>query len=342
MTPASHRDARLRKILGQQLDPSGTHRDNNDQTSISPQRVSDSGSGLQSCGGLGLYGNVLVDGPLPARHCTELRSNGSLAYYVLLVIKQLTTFSVPAFLFVSGFFVAYAARGSQFTFSWKMVGVRISNLVVPYLIWSVVIFAVDYILKVRYAPMEYLMRLATGNATPAYFFVPLLCQLYVLAPFVVLAAKDHWQWLCAGAMILHLAAIGATYMNIFDMRLLGIDWSWMATPIWLFVRWSIFFVLGIVSSFRLQSVKQMLVQAKWGLLIATFALAVLAVAEPEWLLQVTGKDWRGGALTLSTSLYAMVFIFCFLAFEKVEMPLTNFLTLLAIRAMEFTCHIPKG
>jgi len=267
---------------------------------------------------------------------------GNLAYYVLLVIKQLTTFSVPAFLFVSGFFVAYAARGNQSTFSWKMVWVRISNLVVPYLIWSVVVFAVDYILKVRYAPMEYLVRLATGNATPAYFFVPLLCQLYVLAPFVVLTAKNHWQWLCVGAMILHLATVGATYAHMFDMRPLGIDWRWLATPAWLFVRWAIFFVLGVVSSFHFQSVKQILNRARWGLLVAALVLAVLAVIEPEWLSRTTGEDWRGGAHTLSTSLYAMVFVFCFLAFEKVEMPLTNFLTRLGNKSYGIYLSHPKG
>ena len=36
---------------------------------------------------------------------------GSLSYYFLVVLKQITTFSVPAFLFVSGFFVTYAYKG---------------------------------------------------------------------------------------------------------------------------------------------------------------------------------------------------------------------------------------
>lgn len=65
---------------------------------------------------------------------------GTLPYYMLLAMKCLMPFSVPAFLFVSGFFVAYAARGSQSALSWKMVIVRLRNLLVPYLIWSVVIF----------------------------------------------------------------------------------------------------------------------------------------------------------------------------------------------------------
>ena len=68
---------------------------------------------------------------------------GTFPYYVMLVIQQLTAFSVPSFLFVSGFFVAYAARGERSTLTWKTVGTRIGNLLVPYLIWSTVILIAD-------------------------------------------------------------------------------------------------------------------------------------------------------------------------------------------------------
>ena len=68
---------------------------------------------------------------------------GSPPYYIFLIIKQLTVFSVPAFLFVSGFFVAYAYRSKETSLNWGMEKKRIINLIIPYLIWSAVIFIGD-------------------------------------------------------------------------------------------------------------------------------------------------------------------------------------------------------
>ena len=44
---------------------------------------------------------------------------GSLSYWAIVVVRQLTVFSLPAFLFVSGFFVAYASRGNRSSLTWR-------------------------------------------------------------------------------------------------------------------------------------------------------------------------------------------------------------------------------
>ena len=87
---------------------------------------------------------------------------GALTYYGLVAIGKLAVFSVPAFLVVSGFFVAYAARGSQSALGWKMVTTRVTSLAVHYIIWSVVIFVTDAFQGIRLPPDKYLLRLAYG------------------------------------------------------------------------------------------------------------------------------------------------------------------------------------
>ena len=88
---------------------------------------------------------------------------GSLPYYGLLVVQQLALFSVPAFLFMSGFFVAYAARASSPTLSWKVTRKRITDLLWPYLVWSLVIFVGDALQGQKYTLVEYVGRLAVGE-----------------------------------------------------------------------------------------------------------------------------------------------------------------------------------
>jgi len=113
---------------------------------------------------------------------------GSFSYYGLSVLRQITVFSVPAFLFASGYFVAYAARGRSAP-SWKMVKVRLTNLLIPYVIWSAVIFVGDALQGITHAPVEYLERQVSGGADEPYLYVPLLYQFYLLSPLVVPMAK---------------------------------------------------------------------------------------------------------------------------------------------------------
>jgi peptidoglycan/LPS O-acetylase OafA/YrhL len=67
-------------------------------------------------------------------------------------------------------------------------------------------------------------------------------------------------------------------------------------------------------------IKQWLARFKWVLLIALIVMTVLSIAEPEFIYRSTHNDWRGGAHTLSTTLYAVLFILCFVAFEQVSLP----------------------
>ena len=103
-------------------------------------------------------------------------------FYGLIIISQLTLFSVPAFLFVAGFFIAYASRADPRGLSWKTVQSRITKLLIPYLIWSVFIFAENALQGRVLSVADYVLQLITGGATGAYFFVPVLFQFYLLSP----------------------------------------------------------------------------------------------------------------------------------------------------------------
>ena len=245
---------------------------------------------------------------------------GTPSYYALLVIRQLTVWAVPAFLFISGFFVAYAARGSRSALSWKTVRVRIINLVVPYLIWSVMCFIGNALDGIIYTPLEYLERLVSGKADGPYFYVPLLCQFYLLAPLVVPIAKTKRWLLLLIVGFLQLGSLSLRYRVFFGVDIPG---ATVVTQGWLLFRWAFFFPFGIVCGLRAQQLNRWLARYKWSILAATIFLGLLAILEPEVIYRTTGEERRFVPGTILTSLYSVAFILCFLAFDNVSIPFSR-------------------
>jgi membrane-bound acyltransferase YfiQ involved in biofilm formation len=250
---------------------------------------------------------------------------GSLPSYVLSAIRQLTIWAVPAFLFVSGFFVAYADRGSQSGMSWKnVVRARIINLLLPYLIWSGVCFIGDALGGVTYAPLEYLKRLAVGRADGGgYFYVPLLCQFYLLSPLIAPLARTRWRLLLFVSALLQLVAFGLRYLDLFGARGPGLRLMVQVTPSWSFFMWAFFFPFGIVCGLHIRQLKGWLARRKWSILVVTIILGLLAVVEPEVIYRTTASEWRFMRRTIATSLYSVAFVLCFLAFDKVSVPFSG-------------------
>lgn len=242
---------------------------------------------------------------------------GSIPYYGLVVMQQLTLFSVPAFLFISGFFVAYAARGSHPTLSWKIVRTRVTTLLWPYLLWSVVIFAGDALEGKTYTWLEYLSAILLGRAVGAYFFIPLLIQFYLLAPFLAPLAKRKGWGLLIGSALVQLLVVGLVYQHQFGGRLPSLPYHWPWVPFW----WAFYFPLGAVCGFSAKRLGRWLARVRWVLVVAVVVLALLSVVEAEWLFAASGDfDWSHATFKLSSSLYAPTFILCFLAFDTRLLP----------------------
>ncbi|HIP73435.1 MAG TPA: hypothetical protein EYH05_18815, partial [Anaerolineae bacterium] len=57
---------------------------------------------------------------------------GSLSYYWLRLVEQIVVVAIPAFLFVSGYFMAFSA-GRRDNVTWKQIGGRVKMLLFPYI-----------------------------------------------------------------------------------------------------------------------------------------------------------------------------------------------------------------
>lgn len=93
------------------------------------------------------------------------------------------------------------------------------------------------------------------------------------------------------------------------------------TPIWLFPGERFYFALGFVASLHLAHFRPALDRAKWYLVIGLVACLVLTIPEYELVEELAGREWLGPTFSgISRDLYAVAFILCFLAFERIRLP----------------------
>lgn len=256
---------------------------------------------------------------------------GSLSYYALIAIIKLTFIAIPTFLFVSGFFIAYTSRGKQSALSWKVVRVRITNLLIPYLIWSVVFFAADFLTSCLDACSAqslpaYLWALVSGGATEAYWYVPLIIQFFLLSLVLVPLTKANWKLAILIGALTQLGAIAVTYLAIFGINVPPIIAATFTTIF--FPRDLIFFIIGVAAGFHFSALKQWLARTKWWLLAVWVVSIVLTLAEAEFFFRLNDGEYylghiQGGYFTIPMTIYVITFILTFLAFENVAVPFST-------------------
>lgn len=249
----------------------------------------------------------------------------TVSYYILLVIRQISVFSVPFFLFSAGFFIAYAVRGSQTRLGWKTVRSRLVNLLIPYTIWTIFIFLADFLINhTEHDPLTYLGLFLGPGADGPYFFIPLLCYLTILTPIIFIIGKKKPWALLAVTGILQFGILINDYVGIFIHTPI-INLILNITPTWLFIRWAFFYVLGLVFSFQIETIKNYLSKNKFRILAITILLGILSVIEPELIFRTTGIEMRFSPATFSTNIYSVAFILLALAYPLENLSISRFL-----------------
>lgn len=234
---------------------------------------------------------------------------GSLTYYILLTIRQLAGFSIPYFLFITGFFVAFMA-GGQGQLPKPLLTSRIRKLIPPLLIWTIIFF----ILQGR-PPRSINEFLRT------YYYILLVIQLYWLSPWLVTAIRSNWKAVLIAATLLQLGLIFLEYTAAFGIRSPIFQWAIRLTPIWFFPSRLFWFIVGIAISLNLKKFSQAITPYYRHIVAALLLFALLSVVEYDLVDRLTGPEWLGTDFNgLGRNLFSLMALLYGLAASQIKLP----------------------
>jgi hypothetical protein len=234
---------------------------------------------------------------------------GSMPYYVLIITRQLDSFAIPAFLFVSGFFVAFAA-GRSGKMKWNAVKSRVVKFLGPFVLWTAVFFLMQ-----RLIPRDLNTLLRT------YYYIPLVIQYYLLAPYLGPWAKKHWKSVLVITAVIQIAVMSLGYFNVFRFTFPGMQLLIQLTPTWFFPSRIFYFTLGLVAGFHRKLFAEWFERRRYILLGALILFAIGSFVEYEIVDNAIGERWLGpNFIGIFRTLYATTFALVFLAFDKVKLP----------------------
>lgn len=199
--------------------------------------------------------------------------------FLLTLLQSFGVFAVPVFLFISGSFVAYAAAAASRTaspISLKFIWSGLRHILWPYLLWSVVFYAVIYLqYGQQFTPTGYLKNLIIGYP---FHFVPLLILFYIASPLLIPLARRYGALLLIATGIIQLALL-----NIREPGMFYFEFPSFASRIFPPVignsvaDWGIYFPMGLVFSLHAAALKPHLLRWRWLFVAATAAIFILGL-----------------------------------------------------------------
>jgi fucose 4-O-acetylase-like acetyltransferase len=237
----------------------------------------------------------------------------SLAYFVTLFIRQADSPAIPSFLFVSGFFVAFLAKGVEKRVAFKQVWPRIRKLLAPWVVWTIALLLLLHGARALETSWLEILR--------AYYFIPLVIQFYLLAPWLVpFVRKRPWLALALSALI-QLAVQSISYMRVLGVAHPLISTLSGLTPLWFFPGRIFFFTMGVAAGLYVKPLSDWLVTWRKPLLTGAVLMLGLALVEHQVVGSMIAREWAGGSFNgFARTAYAVLFILAFFAWSATKLP----------------------
>jgi len=243
--------------------------------------------------------------------------------YPFVVFDQIGKFAIVGFMFIAGYFIAYATSGGRRDLSWQIIVARLRNLLWPWLIWSIIMAVGQALQEHSLSPGSIL-----ANLFIQYYFVPLLIFYYLLAPFIARWAKTHTRALLVGAAIVQILAMALFYARVYWSGFPADFNSWIDLGPLQYLRFAFYFPFGVVCGMFPQMVKTPLLRFKPVLPWLTLLFFGLSATESLIAYHLGDSYWPIGSdqTRLSATLFSITFILCFVAFDNIPVPFSRTIT----------------
>ena len=191
---------------------------------------------------------------------------------VLSLLQSLGVFAVPIFLFISGAFVSYAARGEPPRLSARFLIGGLSHIWWPYLFWSLIFYAVVFLqFGQRYSLLGYGKNLLVGYP---FHFVPLLLLFYALSPVLVKLGRSHSLLLIAAIGLGQLLLMTLVHAGLFPERMRVLVPPVIGRNL---AIWAVYFPLGLLYGLHMRAMLPVLKKARAWLVLLTVVFFIVGV-----------------------------------------------------------------
>lgn len=189
---------------------------------------------------------------------------------VLNLLQGLGVFAVPTFLFISGAFVSYAARGEPPRLTFKFLSGSLGHIAWPYLLWSALFYVVVLLqFGERYTTQGYLKNILVGYP---FHFIPLLLLFYILSPLLVYLCRRH-EFIVIGCIL----AGQLFLLTLLHTSILPRSMTVLVPPVVgrTLADWAVYFPLGLVYGLYMKTALPRLHRTRLLMAAATIVLFVL-------------------------------------------------------------------
>jgi peptidoglycan/LPS O-acetylase OafA/YrhL len=171
-----------------------------------------------------------------AIHSWRCPTTGGWSLFFIVTYRQLLNFAVPAFIFISGYWMAkkpIRSLGDYRAFLTR----RLSRILIPYLFWSSILLGYEAIKTHDIDVQQIIFKLLTGRATTIYFFIMVISQLYIITPLLQYINRKRYGLMLV--LILNVISLLSAYLS----RLYFNYWIPVSSA---FYSWVIFYEIGLV------------------------------------------------------------------------------------------------
>jgi len=230
-------------------------------------------------------------------------ATGEWNFFFLVAYRQLLNFAVPAFIFISGYWLSKEPIKSLKDYKTFLIK-RLSLIFIPYLFWAFILLGYAVVKTHDINVYRIIFKLLTGGAGRGYFFIILIAQLYVITPLLQYINRKPYALILV--LILNIISLSALYLSrVYNI----IGHLPAALP---FYSWIIFYEIGLLIG---SCGDKTFVAKNMRFFILPALLVFLLASELEGmilLLKYDNLSFAASAVKYSSFLYSVSIILGFL------------------------------
>lgn len=213
-------------------------------------------------------------------------NRGSSTWFVFLTLDQLFRFSVPLFVFISGYtlYTKYKERFKFGDFYWR----RAARVLPWYFVWSLIIYVyINLTVKPGFVNYPTWKLIFLGKVDYHLYFVSMIFQLYLLFPVLLWLYKKF-----RSSFIISVFVFEAILYLIFSLdgqKIIQLPWRFYEQQQYLFFgTWVFYFVLGFLLSSKQHAIAKLNLQPKKLIFIfVTIAILIYSIYDSLHLISTT-------------------------------------------------------